>query len=76
MTDKLVDRRKTKDRRDGEDRRKMIRRKSDIYPPLNSDEWKIILYDNIQHFADKYLISLSELKLLLEELITQKDKHE
>jgi hypothetical protein len=76
MTDKLINRRKNNDRRNGEDRRKIIRRSSDVYPPLNSNEWKIILYDNLEHFAEKYLISLSELKILLEDLITQKDNHE
>lgn len=76
MADELINRRKTKDRRNGVDRRAKIRRMSDIYPPLNSDEWKVILYDNIEHFANKYLISLSELKILLDDLIEKKEKNE
>lgn len=77
MNDQIVERRSKKtDRRKGGDRRKGPRRMSDVYPPPDSEEWKKILFDNIQHFADKYVISLSELRLLVDELISLKDKHD
>jgi hypothetical protein len=76
MTDKIIERRKSTDRRKGGDRRRAPRRMSDVYPPPNSQEWKRILYDNIEHFANKYVISLTELSMLVGELIDLKDKNE
>ena len=77
MTDMVVDRRQAEfDRRSGEDRRKIPRRFSDVYPPPNSDEWKRILFHNIDNFAERYMVSLPELGMLVNELIEAKEKHE
>lgn len=75
MTDEIQNRRKT-DRRGGGDRRKVPRRLSDVYPPPNSEKWKHIVLNNIQAFADQYMISLSELKELISELADKKDYHD
>lgn len=77
MADQIVERRSIKtDRRKGGDRRKGPRRMSEVYPPPNSEEWKKILFSNIDDFANRYMISLSELGLLINELISLKEKHE
>lgn len=73
MPEKLIERRNRNDRRKGEDRRKAPRRMSEVYPPPNTEEWKNILFHNITDFSQRYMISLSELKMLIDELIETGD---
>lgn len=68
MSDQIIDRRKKKERRSGEDRRKCPRRMGEVYPPPNSDEWKKIVKGKIKDFMDMHMMTISELKLLLEEI--------
>lgn len=68
MSDQLIDRRKKNDRRSGIERRKIPRRMGDVYPPLNSEEWRKIIENKIRDFAKRHLLSLNELKMIMENM--------